>query len=214
MPVFIGLDVGTQSTKGIAYDASSQKILGRASSAYDILPSNVDGRAEQDTSEWVAAVASVLRDLVCELNLKTPSQGRTASERVLSGLGVSGQQHGMVLLDANCQPLRPAKLWCDVEAVDEAQYVQSIGNGKWDHVVPSFTAPKVLWTMKNEPDVWKRTRWVVLPHDYINLVLRGAQDRGEVEPTTDRGDASGSGLFDVQTNVYCKELAHQIDASG
>lgn len=214
MPVFIGLDVGTQSTKGIAYDASSQKILGRASSAYDILPSNVDGRAEQDTSEWVAAVASVLRDLVCELNLKTPSQGRTASERVLSGLGVSGQQHGMVLLDANCQPLRPAKLWSDVEAVDEAQYVQSIGNGKWDHVVPSFTAPKVLWTTKNEPDVWKRTRWVVLPHDYINLVLRGAQDRGEVEPTTDRGDASGSGLFDVQTNVYCKELAHQIDASG
>ena len=213
--VFIGLDVGTQSTKGIAYDASSQKILGRASSGYDILPSHVDGRAEQDTAEWVKAVTVVLRELVSELGLKTPSPGeRRPSERVLSGVGVSGQQHGMVLLDANFQPLRPAKLWCDVEAVTEAQYVQSIGNGKWDHVVPSFTAPKVLWTMKNEPGVWNRTRWVVLPHDYINLVLRGGQDSGEVGPTTDRGDASGSGLYDVQTNAYCEELARQIDASG
>ena len=212
--VFIGLDVGTQSTKGIAYDASSKKILGRASSGYNILPSNVDGRAEQDASEWIKAVTTVLRELVSDLDLRAPSPCRTFPERVLSGLGVSGQQHGMVLLDAKCQPLRPAKLWCDVEAVDEAQYIQSIGNRKWDHVVPAFTAPKVLWTMKNEPEVWKRTRWVVLPHDYINLVLRGAHELRDVEPTTDRGDASGSGLFDVARNAYCMELVDQIDASG
>lgn len=241
MDVFIGIDVGTQGTKAIAYrpssPTSSGTILARASCSYSLLPSNVDGRAEQDPDVWIAAVRSVLREIVSDLGLIAPpvasssdaTSPRDGKRCVLYGVGVSGQQHGMVLLDSNCRPLRPAKLWCDVEASRESQWIRgeaasSVGQtGRWDHVLPGFTSPKVLWTIKNEPEVWERVRWVVLPHDYVNLVLRGARDQGEsslgrgkreMAPTTDRGDASGSGIFDPISNDYCIELANAIDQSG
>jgi len=62
--------------------------------------------------------------------------------------------------------------------------------------------------------LWKKVRWCVLPHDFVTLVLRGAQDGKEIIPTTDRGDASGSGIYDVQTNNYCTDLVAKIDPTG
>ena len=115
----------------------------------------------------------VLRELVADLDLVAPfissgsslSSSTTANaecdERyyVLSGIGILGQKHRMVLLDSNHKPLRPAKLWCDVEASAESEHIKTtlasaIGEaGKWDHAVLSFTSPKVLWTIGNEPDI-------------------------------------------------------------
>ncbi|KAL7546139.1 hypothetical protein ACHAWF_014915 [Thalassiosira exigua] len=234
--IFIGIDVGTQGTKAVAYcptsssrgpstsgDEGSGRILARASASYPLLPSDVPGRAEQDPAAWIDAVRSVLRALVSELGLIAPSarsrDGEGSSRRrVLCGVGVSGQQHGMVLLDDALQPLRPAKLWCDVEAASEAAEIRAAGKGRWDHVVPSFTSAKVLWTIRNEPEIWERVRWCVLPHDYVNLVLRGAQDEdgrlAGMAPATDRGDASGSGVFDPVADRYCVDMANEIDPSG
>ena len=247
--VFIGIDVGTQGTKAIAYlpaatSSSSAasvtkggQILARASASYSILPTTVDGRAEQDPNDWIHAVRCVLKELVSELGLVAPRMAASSStsspclnnskKYVLTGIGVSGQQHGMVLLDSNYRPLRPAKLWCDTEASEESQWIRttaasSIGSaGTWDHVLPGFTSPKVLWTIKNEPDIWNQTRWCVLPHDYVNLVLRGVHDdkyspreENKIKPTTDRGDASGSGVFDPIRNQYCLDLVNAIDPTG
>jgi len=241
--VFIGIDVGTQGTKAIAYLPASLpsgkkgKILARASASYSILPAAVDGRAEQDPNDWIDSVRYVLKELVKKLGLVAPKMATApppssscsngGQKYVLSGIGVSGQQHGMVLLDSDYRPLRPAKLWCDVEASEESRWIRTVaapsigGGGKWDHVLPGFTSPKVLWTMKNEPDIWNKTRWCVLPHDYVNLVLRGVHDEkyspqedDEIVPTTDRGDASGSGVFDPISNQYYVEMVNAIDPTG
>lgn len=274
--VFIGIDVGTQSTKAVAYlpassstatinNNSKGKIVGRSQKSYSILPNNgIDGRAEQDPQDWINAVHFVLKDLVAKVGLvvevapassassKTVGSSSSSTDDdannnnnkdyarqqyILAGVGISGQQHGMVLLDSNYQPLRPAKLWCDVEATIESTWIRNYEKKKkkWDHVLPGFTSPKVLWTIKNEPNIWNNVKWCVLPHDYINLVLRGVHDNDNndddndsysqvleqlnatteiIVPTTDRGDASGSGIFDPTTNAYCMELVNAIDPSG
>lgn len=101
--------------------------------------------------------------------------------------GVSGQQHGLVVLDAAGEVVRPAKLWCDTStAAEAAELSRLLGRA----VPAGFTAPKVLWLQRREPEAWARTRRVLLPHDYVNLRLCGAH-RAEA------GDASGTGWFDV-----------------
>ena len=173
--VFIGIDVGTQGTKAIAYRPASStlsgskqtqgKILGRASASYSLLTTDITGRVEQDpnANDWINAVQFVLKTLVTDLGLvAAPSSLSTSKQQhyVLSGIGILGQQHGMVLLDSNYEPLRPAKLWCDVEASEETNWIRTEAAsaidsaGKWDHVLPGFTSPKVLWTIKNEPEIW------------------------------------------------------------
>mmetsp|Transcript_25773 Transcript_25773/g.53396 ORF Transcript_25773/g.53396 Transcript_25773/m.53396 type:complete len:365 (+) Transcript_25773:56-1150(+) len=237
LPVYIGIDVGTQGTKAIAYHPSSRTtedgsdvvmtgtILARASKGYDVLPTTVDGRAEQDPADWVDAVRHVLKEIVSGLSLAPHADDIVSEKYILSGIGISGQQHGMVLLDRNFKPLRPAKLWCDVEASEESEWIRSTMDAsqtdpeaqQWSHVLPGFTSPKVLWSIRNEPDIWNRVRWCVLPHDYINLVLRGAHDDcppPNISPTTDRGDASGSGLFDTKNGQYNERLISIIDPSG
>jgi len=156
--VFIGIDVGTQGTKAIAYLPSSShakgKILARSSSSYNLLPNNgVMGRAEQDPNDWIIAVRYTLKELVSKIDLVAPSidndddNDYDNTRYVLSGIGISGQQHGMVLLDANYKPLRPAKLWCDVEASEEAEWIQKCCDGKWNHVLPGFMFVGVYYHM-------------------------------------------------------------------
>ena len=145
--VFIGIDVGTQGTKAIAYLPSSShvkgKILARSSSSYNLLPNNgIVGRAEQDPNDWIIAVRYTLKELVSKVGLVAPSIDTNNDDDIddddtryiLSGIGISGQQHGMVLLDSNYKSLRPAKLWCDVEASDEAEWIQKscCEDGKWN----------------------------------------------------------------------------------
>jgi xylulokinase len=128
----------------------------------------------------------------------------------ISGVGVSGQQHGMVALSSDLTPLRPAKLWCDVEAVEETAFLKedAAKQGILDRsfLAPGFTSPKILWMKRNEPDLWEKTRWIVLPHDYVTMKL-GALG----QPITDAGDASGNGIFDTCTRMNSVELAYTID---
>ena len=161
--LLIGLDVGTQGTKGIAYHEGNQRVIARASASYGLLENeeNISGRAEQDPSIWVDAVKIVLNEL-----------GKALKEDDLEilGIGVSGQQHGMVALDENNNVIRPAKLWCDVEAAKEASEISIIPDS-FD-IPAGFTAPKVLWMKRNEPQNWNKVKTIVLPHDYINMVLQ------------------------------------------
>jgi xylulokinase len=113
------------------------------------------------------------------------TSGRGADEVI--AVGVSGQQHGCVTLDEADMPVRAAKLWCDTATSAEAEELSAA----FGYPVPAgFTASKLLWLARKEPASWARTKRVLLPHDYINLLLTGTA-------AMEAGDASGTGLFDV-----------------
>jgi len=214
--VTIGIDVGTQSTKLLVYRPSSSEVIFRSSRAYDldpVPPGTVPSgrRAEQSPSVWTGAVRDVLDDAAAFL--------REAGDRAaVAAIGVSGQQHGLVPLDAGGSPLRPAKLWCDTEAHAEADFFSRAAGRV---VPPGFTAPKALWMARHEPEHWGALRWTVLPHDYVTLCLTeglGGVLRGDAagtgrpvrRPTTDAGDASGTGVFDAAARRFDEHLAAAV----
>ncbi|MFT7485976.1 MAG: xylulokinase, partial [Candidatus Paceibacteria bacterium] len=154
MTYTVGLDVGTQGTKGLLLQADTGKVVSRAHSNYDLLPGLPNGAAEQHPHTWRDAAAEVLLQLLQE--------SRIAPEAIVA-VGVSGQQHGSVFLDGRQQVVRPAKLWCDTSTADEAaQLSEAFGR----NVPTGFTASKLLWLARHEPDHWARTSQVLLPHDY------------------------------------------------
>ncbi|TAH37438.1 MAG: xylulokinase [Planctomycetota bacterium] len=194
MALFLGVDVGTQGTKALVYDADGGRVLGRGAAAYGLLPATAPGAAEQDPRTWIAAMkAAAAQALQC------PGVDR----RAVRGIGVSGQQHGCVALDARGQVLRPAKLWCDTETAPEAaELSQRLGRP----IPAGFTASKVLWLKRREPQHFARLRRVLLPHDYVNLHLTGAA-------LAEAGDASGTGYFDPVRRDYDLEACAAIDGS-
>jgi xylulokinase len=173
----LGLDVGTQGAKGLVVDGASGEVLARAGSRYGLLAGLPPGSAEQHPATWIAALGEVGRALWRKVE---PKKGE------LRGIGVSGQQHGLVVLDRDGEVVRPAKLWCDTSTAEEsAELSRALGRS----VPAGFTAPKVLWMQRREPDLWRRVASVLLPHDYVNLRLCG-------RATMEHGDASGTGWLD------------------
>jgi len=180
----LGLDVGTQGTKGVVIDSASGAIVARASRSYDLIPGLAPGAAEQDPRTWRGAVREVIAELLAD---------RAVS--AIAAVAISGQQHGCVLLDEADEPVRAAKLWCDTETANEAA---ELG------VPTGFTASKILWTRRHEPELWARTRRVLLPHDYLNLVLTGVA-------AMESGDASGTGFFDVAMRTFDAAAVARLD---
>ena len=109
MALYLGFDVGTQGTKGLVIDDREQAVVARASSSYGLIEGLPAGHAEQHPDTWGKALREVTEQLLQQVDLKG-----------LEGIGVSGQQHGAVVLDAQGTPVRPAKLWCDTSAAEEA----------------------------------------------------------------------------------------------
>ncbi len=193
MTIAIGLDVGTQGTKAIAYDADAHHVVARASSTYGLIEGLPVGAAEQHPDTWWRAIVAVVRKLVHDL-------GPRAAE--IRALGVSGQQHGFVPLDAAGAVIRPAKLWCDTSTSAEARELsQHLGQ-----LVPTgFTASKILWMKRHEPANFARLRTVLLPHDWVNWKLTG-------RACMEAGDASGTGFFDVHARKFDARAMDAIDA--
>ena len=191
--LFAGFDVGTQGLKGLLIDASTRSIVARAGASYGMLPNLPAGAAEQDPETWIEALGGVSRRLFA-----TPG----VDPARLAGLGVSAQQHGLVVLDHAGRVVRPAKLWCDTSTADEAlELTQRLGRA----VPTGFTAPKVLWLARHEAALWRKVRHVLLPHDYINYRLSG-------EAWCEAGDASGTGWFDVRARAVDAAACDAIDA--
>jgi xylulokinase len=170
-PLAIGLDVGTQGTKALVWDLEKERVVARASESYGLLADLAPGAAEQHPETWTAAVLDVLARVLEEVD-----------GSAVGALAVSGQQHGCVLLDGEARPLRPAKLWCDTQTAAEAAELA---------LPAGYTAPKVLWSQRHEPELFARVATILLPHDYINLFLTG-------ELAAEWGDASGTGYFDAR----------------
>src|SRR3954471_24484229 len=148
--LLVGVDSGTQSTKALVVDANSGKVLGDSSEGYDLIPNLPTGAKEQDPAVWVKATRTSIRKALKQAGAR-PGE--------VAAIGVSGQQHGFVPLDAKGEVIRPAKLWCDTSSAAECDEimntlggfkatVREIGNA----VLPGFTAPKILWLKNHEPE--------------------------------------------------------------
>lgn len=193
--LFLGFDVGTQGTKAVVVDAQRGAIVARASRAYGLREGLPPGHMEQDPAIWIDAVAATARQVLAQL-------AGQADPAQIAGIGVSGQQHGAVVLDERSQVVRPAKLWCDTATAAQAR---ELGQRLGRPVPTGFTASKLLWLARTEPDNWSAVRHVLLPHDYVNFVLTGTM-------SMECGDASGTGWFHALQRRFDADAMAAIDA--
>jgi xylulokinase len=178
--MYLGIDIGTSSVKAVLVDTVGQ-IAAQASAALEV-SRPAPGYSEQDPDAWWQATVDAVGAL--------PPLARAA----VGAVGLSGQMHGATLLDANDRPLRPAILWNDGRSENECLELQRrepesraiTGN----IMMPGFTAPKLLWVSRHEPEIFRRTVSVLLPKDYVRLRLTG-------EKVSDMSDASGTAWLDV-----------------
>jgi D-xylulose kinase len=202
--LFIGIDSGTQGTKGVVFSREDGRIQAEAYTDHQLIE-NIGGRREQKPEWWIEACSKVVDQLL---------NNRNVSRDMICAIGVSGQQHGMVPLDARGDVIRPAKLWCDTETAPQcdqitdqigspAKVIELIGNS----IAAGFTASKILWLKQNEPQSYERLATVLLPHDYINFWLTG-------QKKTEFGDASGTAYFDVKSRTWSDTLLDAIDDTG
>jgi len=196
--VFLGIDCGTQSTKVVLRDPASGEVVAVGRAPHELVERD-DGTREQDPTWWIEALRIAVRDAIRDERYE------------IAGIGVSGQQHGLVCLDERDRPVRAAKLWNDTTTVreceeltrtlgGESRVLQLIGN----LILPGYTAPKIAWLAAHEPDAYARTRRMCLPHDYLNLWLTG-------QFVTEPGDASGTAYFDVRGRRYSDAVLAAID---
>jgi xylulokinase len=188
----VGLDVGTTGVKALALSPEGD-VLARAEEGYDLSTPH-PGWAEQDPEDWWQAAARALAAL---------GGGPTA-------IGLSGQMHGLVVLDDENRVLRPAILWNDQRSEAEcaeiekqiglARLVQLTGN----RALTGFTAPKLLWLRRHEPETYARIAHVLLPKDYVRLRLTG-------ERVIDVSDASGTLLLDVAGRRWSEEMLEALE---
>ena len=189
----LGIDVGTQGTKALFVACDDGSVLGRGSAAHAPLPPSAAGRAEQDPREWRAATVSAVRAALEAVG------GAQALE--LRAIGVSGQQHGCVLVDAHGEPTGPAKLWCDTETAEEAAELER----RLGRAVPvGWTASKALYMLRKRREQWERADALLLPHEWLNAQLCGVR-------AAEAGDASGTGWLDPRTRRHDQAM---LDAIG
>jgi xylulokinase len=186
-----GIDSSTQSCKLEVRDAETGALV---RSGHRPHPETVPPRSEQDPRAWWDALTSLLDE-----------HGRD-----VAAISVAGQQHGMVVLDAEHRVLRPAKLWNDTESAPQAEaLVRKWGVDQWADAVgsvpvASFTITKLAWLREREPDVFARVARVLLPHDWLTLQLTG-------ELVTDRGDASGTGYWSPARGCYVADALALVE---
>jgi len=190
--LFIGIDLGTSSTKLLLSDEKGN-ILNTVSKDYPLIFPH-PGWSEQDPELWWKACAEGIPELL---------KGFDASS--VAGIGSGGQMHGLVALDKDDNVIRPAILWNDGRTAEEVVYLnEEIGRKKLSELTANiafagFTAPKILWMKKNEPENFARISKIMLPKDYINYRLTGVH-------CCDYSDASGMLLLDVKNKKWSKEM--------
>ena len=201
---FLGIDSGTQSTKAIVLDLDSGNIIATGHSTYDLIEGLPPGHLEQDPQSWIDAVDASVRQCLEQIG---------SDKAKIAGIGVSGQQHGLVALGADDQPVRPAKLWCDTSTQPQCAEIAHHFGGQpgviavaGNAMLPGYTIPKLLWMKQNEPENFAKTKTILLPHDYINFWLSGVK-------RMEYGDASGMGILNVNTRQWAYEICDYIDPS-
>lgn len=190
--LYIGVDLGTSAVKLLLMDGGGaiKKIVSREYPIYFPQP----GWSEQNPEDWFRETMGGLKELVSDCD-----------RNQVAGISFGGQMHGLVILDKQDRVIRPALLWNDGRTYEECDYLnQVIGKDRLSKYTANiaftgFTAPKILWVKKNEPDNFAKIKKIMLPKDYIAYRLSGVH-------CTDVSDASGMLLFDVKNRCWSKEM--------
>ncbi|MEH2354681.1 xylulokinase [Nostoc sp.] len=195
--IVVGLDLGTGGVRAIAVNLQGQ-IIAQSTRSYPLLTPQ-PGWTEQNSSDWVEASLDALLDVTQQLN----------GHRAIA-LGLSGQMHGMVPLDAEGKAIRPAILWNDQRtgkavaeieaAIPRQELIQLTGNP----AITGFQLPKLLWLRTEEPQAYARLWQILLPKDYLGYVLTG-------EAVTEPSDASGIGCLNLANRQWDTDILHTLD---
>lgn len=199
MAIMIGIDVATTGAKAIVCDETG-KVLASVNNAYPLHSPKPGWSQQQPEDWWQATVRSVSRAL---------EQSEVEPNEVV-GVGITGQMHGAVFLDRGNKVLRPAILWNDQRTAREcAEITKTVGARRLVKLVSNpaltgFTAPKILWVRKHEPEIYQRATKVLLPKDYVRFRLTGSF-------ATDVSDASGTLLFDVAKRQWSSRMLSALE---
>ena len=184
--MWMGIDVGTGGTRALVVDERG-KIRAGVTAAHEDMRMERPLWAEQRPENWWDASVEAIRGALSQAQI---------SGRDVRGIGLSGQMHGLVILDEDHQVIRPSLIWCDQRSQAQVDAInRTVGSAKVlsyiaNPVLTGFTLPKLLWVRDNEPEHYARVRKMLLPKDYVRFRLTG-------EFATEVSDASGTALFDV-----------------
>lgn len=199
MNYLIGIDIGTSGTKTVLFDENGN-VIGSSLKEYDIIQKNI-GWAEQRPESWWNATKESLKEIVHKTHIETTQ---------IKGIGLSGQMHGLVLLDKDRNVLRDSIIWCDNRTTEEVKQIEDIVGRErliaitGNQAIAGFTLAKLLWVRNNEPEVYAKIDKVLLPKDYIRYKLTG-------ELMTEASDASGMQMLDIRKRDWSDELLSILD---
>lgn len=194
MNYLIGIDVGTSATKTVLFDEKGT-VIASASQEYPLYQPH-NGWAEQKPEDWRDAVLTTIKTVVT---------ASAAAKEDIQGIGLSGQMHGLVMLDEAGNVIRPSIIWCDQRTGAEVEdMLEIMPRERWiEHTanppLTGWTAAKILWVRKHEPEHYAKCRHILLPKDYIRYILTGVF-------ATEVSDASGMQLLDVPGRCWSKEV--------
>jgi xylulokinase len=192
---WMGVDVGTGGTRALLIDAKGKEIAAVTAPHEDMRMERPQW-AEQRPEDWAQAAVQAIRSVLAKAGV---------SGGDVQGVGLSGQMHGLVILDRDNAIIRPALIWCDQRSQPQVDFInQKIGKDKVleytaNPVLTGFTLPKLLWVRDHEPQYFERVRKMLLPKDYIRFVLTG-------EFASEVSDASGTAVFDVVRRRWSFEM--------
>ena len=185
MAYVIGVDCGTSGTKTVLFDENCKVISSKTIEYQMHQPKN--GYAEQDPADWKNAMIETIKAVVADSGV---------NKNEIVGIGISGQMHGLVMLDEKCDVIRNSIIWCDQRTAEQVKWMnEHVGNDKLVEITANpaltgWTAAKILWVKDNEPQNFEKVKHIMLPKDYLRFVLTG-------EFATEVSDASGMQILDV-----------------
>ncbi len=201
MPLFLGLDTGTSGTKALLIDETGA-VRASDTQEYPLSTPHPQWAEQHPDQDWWRAAQAAIRAVLQKAGARGAEVG---------GVGLTGQMHGSVFLDREGNVLRPALLWCDSRTGDEcAEITAALGGERrlyeviGQPVLTSFTAPKIVWLRKHEPQTYEKIARVLLPKDYIRFRLTG-------EFATEVSDASGTSLLDVRKRDWSPAMLSALD---
>ncbi len=199
MTLFLGIDVSTTSAKALLIDEHGQVVSSASTPLTLSTPRPL--WSEQDPHEWWAGTVTSIRKVLAQAGV---------DGKAVAAVGLTGQMHGLVLLDDQGEVLRPAILWNDQRTAAQCDEIhRRLGKQRLIQItgnvaLTGFTAPKILWVNQNEPEVYRRARHILLPKDYARFRLTG-------EYAMDKADGSGTILFDLRKRDWSPEVLAALD---
>lgn len=199
MKYLLGIDIGTSGTKTVLFTDTGEAVASETIEYPLYQPQN--GWAEQDPRDWWNATRDTIRAVVGKSGIDPQN---------LAGIGLSGQMHGLVLLDEHGDVLRRSIIWCDQRTAQQCKEItECIGEKRLIEITANpaltgFTASKILWVRQHEPEIYKKCRHILLPKDYVRYMLTG-------EFATEVSDASGMQLLDVPKRKWSQEILEKLE---